>query len=358
MTTLLKSFQNDITVVKLNKPEKMEFLASTAFPFHHAKHLQYVLLSLKLLPHHYVQLDSSRLTALYFIVISLDMLKGIDSPSVSREQLIEFIYMHQLSPSNDKEIIENGYFGFVGGTFLGVDQKTEETGENSDSSSSMLLRSHRCGHLAMIYTAIMTLLTLNDNLSRIDRISIGKGSLVIAFVMSFSFFLLSLLFFLRSIIVSLGLQSLQQSDGSFLAYHGESENDLRFVYCACATASILNLWRYLSKPLIMQFIISCQTYEGGFGLQPEGSEAQGGATYCAIASLMLMEELETAMTIERRRSLIHWCQQRCYPSFPLCICIFCFFPRSCSLLSCCSSYSYLLLLFHLQVGFWLSRTSK
>jgi hypothetical protein len=166
----------------------MEFLASTAFPFHHAKHLQYVLLSLKLLPHHYVQLDSSRLTALYFIVISLDMLKGIDSPSVSREQLIEFIYMHQLSPSNDEEIIENGYFGFVGGTFLGVDKKTEDTGENSDSSSSVLLRSHRCGHLAMIYTAIMTLLTLNDNLSRIDRISIGKGSVVIAFVTSFSFF--------------------------------------------------------------------------------------------------------------------------------------------------------------------------
>jgi prenyltransferase beta subunit len=315
----------------------MEFLASTTFPFHHAKHSQYVLLSLKLLPHHYVQLDSSRLTALYFIVISLDMLKGIDSPSVSREQLIEFIYMHQLTPTNDEEIIENGYFGFVGGTFLGVDKKTEETEENSDSSSSVLLRSHRCGHLAMIYTAIMTLLTLNDNLSRIDRTSIGKGSVVTAFVTSFSFFFfccLSCLFialsldrflfippvvfpplpslnlFLHSIIVSLGLQSLQQSDGSFLAYHGESENDLRFVYCACAIASILNLWRYLSKPSIMQFIISCQTYEGGFGLQPEGSEAQGGATYCAIASLMLMEELETAMTIERRRSLIHWCQQR------------------------------------------------
>jgi geranylgeranyl transferase type-1 subunit beta len=106
------------------------------------------------------------------------------------------------------------------------------------------------------------------------------------------------------------LKSLQQADGSFLSYRGESENDLRFVYCACSIASILNLWDYLSKSLIIQFILSCQSYEGGFGLQPGGSEAQGGATYCAIASLVLMEELETALTVEKRRTLVHWCQQR------------------------------------------------
>jgi hypothetical protein len=157
----------------------MEFLsASSSFPFYHVKHLQYFLISLKLLPHHYVQLDSSRLTALYFIVISLDMLKDLDSGFVSREQLTEFIYMHQLSPSNDEEIQENGHFGFVGGTFLGIDGNIKEEEENNDSPSSWLLRSHRCGHLAMIYTAIMTLLTLKDDLLRIDRISIGKGSYV------------------------------------------------------------------------------------------------------------------------------------------------------------------------------------
>lgn len=39
-----------------------------------------------------------------------------------------------------------------------------------------------------------------------------------------------------------GLSYLQQSDGSFVASAEEGENDMRFVYCACAVSYMLNDW--------------------------------------------------------------------------------------------------------------------
>lgn len=61
---------------------------------------------------------------------------------------------------------------------------------------------------------------------------------------------------------------MQLSDGSFLAYQGEAEHDLRFVFCACAIAYVLNIWDSISKPKVVTFIKSCMSYEGGFGLSP------------------------------------------------------------------------------------------
>jgi geranylgeranyl transferase type-1 subunit beta len=195
-------------------------------PFYLSKHVQYFVLCSRLLPHHYVQLDSSRLTALYFIVVALDMLNSLSE--FSKPEAIEFIYRLQLIPSNQEEV-NNGHFGFIGSPYLGCES----------SESTAMLRNYQQGQLAMIYTAIMTLLTLDDDLSRVDRISIGKG-----------------------------LQSLQQANGTFLSYQGEGETDLRYMYCACAIASVLNLWDFIDKQLIIKYIMQCLTYEGGFGLNP------------------------------------------------------------------------------------------
>jgi protein farnesyltransferase subunit beta len=35
------------------------------------------------------------------------------------------------------------------------------------------------------------------------------------------------------------------------------------------------------------FIVSCQTYEGGMGAYP-GNEAHGGYTFCALAALVIL----------------------------------------------------------------------
>jgi prenyltransferase beta subunit len=45
-------------------------------------------------------------------------------------------------------------------------------------------------------------------------------------------------------------------------------SDVRFVYCAIAIANILDIWEVVDKEITTHFILSCLTYEGGFGLQP------------------------------------------------------------------------------------------
>ena len=47
----------------------------------------------------------------------------------------------------------------------------------------------------------------------------------------------------------------------------------------------------LGRPRVIEFVKSCQTYEGGMGGEPF-SEAHGGYTFCAVAALKLLGALE------------------------------------------------------------------
>jgi protein farnesyltransferase subunit beta len=38
------------------------------------------------------------------------------------------------------------------------------------------------------------------------------------------------------------------------------------------------------------FLLSCQTYEGGFGGEP-GNEAHGGYNFCALAALLILGQV-------------------------------------------------------------------
>ena len=61
------------------------------------------------------------------------------------------------------------------------------------------------------------------------------------------------------------------------------------VYAALAVAKLTNILDQVLVDNCLQFVISCQTYEGGFGGQPM-NEAHGGYTYCAMAALVLLCE--------------------------------------------------------------------
>lgn len=39
-----------------------------------------------------------------------------------------------------------------------------------------------------------------------------------------------------------------------------------------------------------EYILSCQSYEGGFGGEPN-NEAHGGYNFCAIASLLILQQV-------------------------------------------------------------------
>lgn len=72
--------------------------------------------------------------------------------------------------------------------------------------------------------------------------------------------------------------------------HVDGETDIRGVYCAITVAKLSN---YSSEDELNLFentvdwIVSCQTYEGGIGGAPD-LEAHGGYTFCGIAALALL----------------------------------------------------------------------
>jgi len=96
------------------------------------------------------------------------------------------------------------------------------------------------------------------------------------------------------------MNRLRCKDGAF-TMHVDGEIDIRGVYCALSVARLTHIY---SSDLFLntdQWLLRCQTYEGGFGGTP-GMEAHGGYTFCGLAALMLMGK-ETLCNID---NLLLW----------------------------------------------------
>lgn len=116
-------------------------------------------------------------------------------------------------------------------------------------------------HLATTYAAVNTLITLGGDKA---LASINRDKL-------YGF-----------------MRRMKQPNGGF-RMHDEGEIDVRACYTAISVASVLNI---LDDELIKNvgdFILSCQTYEGGIAGEP-GSEAHGGYTFCGLAAMILIGE--------------------------------------------------------------------
>ncbi|CAI8594479.1 unnamed protein product [Vicia faba] len=117
-------------------------------------------------------------------------------------------------------------------------------------------------HLATTYAAVNTLITLGGEKS---LASINRDKL-------YGF-----------------MRRMKQPNGGF-RMHDAGEIDVRACYTAISVASVLNI---LDNELIRNvgdFILSCQTYEGGIAGEP-GSEAHGGYTFCGLATMILIGEV-------------------------------------------------------------------
>lgn len=82
------------------------------------------------------------------------------------------------------------------------------------------------------------------------------------------------------------LKSMKLPDGSF-KLHQDGEIDIRGIYCALAVASITNILDVELAENADSWLISCQTYEGGFGGE-RSCEAHGGYTFCGVAALTIL----------------------------------------------------------------------
>lgn len=84
--------------------------------FDRKSHVEYFQACLKVLPHYYVGLDTTRLSAVYFCTLGLDIL-GAGLEGAERESVIEFVYSNQLDSNLGKSL--PGYCGFVGSSYCG-----------------------------------------------------------------------------------------------------------------------------------------------------------------------------------------------------------------------------------------------
>ena len=232
----------------------------------------YFLQHLRELPEPYTSAETNRLTLCYFCLSGLHLLDAVDK--VPKKEIIDWIYNLQLCPSPETPNQYWEHAGFIGGSFLGGPFIGTESSFRPPSS-------YLNGHLAMTYTAIISLVILGDDLSRLQREPIARA-----------------------------LFSLQDTDGNFVATSAGGEKDLRFVYCAAVVSRLLGLDKDLfDKDRAVRFIMSCWNYDGGFGLCP-GQESHGGAAYVGYAALVLMEKQDEAMTPGQKQKLGSWCLRR------------------------------------------------
>lgn len=177
------------------------------------------------LPAGFYVLDSSHTWMVYWLLNAHAVLSG---DPVSPELRI------RASATLNKLILQDGAGGVAGGP------------------------GSQIGHVALAYAAVLTLALIEDyaTLHRI-RPNIYKW-----------------------------LLSLKHADGSFSMHLG-GECDTRSTYCVLTVASLLGV---LTPELVAntaEWILSCQTYEGGFAGVPD-AEAHGGYTFCAVASMFLL----------------------------------------------------------------------
>ncbi|TGZ82852.1 terpenoid cyclases/Protein prenyltransferase [Ascodesmis nigricans] len=248
---------------------------STAPPsLNHPRHLKYWLRNLRtFLPSDYTPTDLNRLTLGFFIVSALDLLGSLHTSTTpeERNQWIDWIYSNQLP--------DGGFRGSPATQFV--------TAPNSRWDPA---------NLPATFFAIVALVTLGDDLSRVNRKEILEW-----------------------------LPILQRDDGSFgewvLEAHEGDEGqicggrDMRYIYFAAALRWMLRGKEGSGMEDIadwdtgkaVDFIIASQSYDYGIAEMPY-HEAHAGMTYCALGALSLLGVLkETAIN---RDGLLSWLLSR------------------------------------------------
>lgn len=100
------------------------------------------------------------------------------------------------------------------------------------------------------------------------------------------------------------LMSMKQADGSF-RMHANGEWDTRSAYCAISTAKLCKLDDLVDFSGTFEWLMSCQTYEGGFSGIPYG-EAHGGYTFCGLAALVLLDQDRCRANQQNMKKLTKW----------------------------------------------------
>ena len=110
------------------------------------------------------------------MVQGLDLLGALDS--INKHEIVDFIYSTQIS----KYVYDMcpGHGGFIGSSYLGLqpsylDRLDKDTSIYDSDECMKRLVKYTQGHMAMTYTALAILVTLGDDMSRLEKESILAG---------------------------------------------------------------------------------------------------------------------------------------------------------------------------------------
>lgn len=210
--------------------------------FDRERHVFFLQMMADGLPAEYQTQEVNHLTLAYFAVSGLALLDALDR--VEKEHVASWVLSFQAFPRDKTDLNDGQFYGFHG-------SKTSQfTNDNKVSS-------HNGSHLASTYCALAILKTVGYDLSSIDPETISAS-----------------------------MRNLQQCDGSFMPTHIGAEKDLRFLYCAAAICFMLNNWSGMDREKAKEYILQCQSYDGGFGLVP-GSESHVAQVVQRIVLLLL-----------------------------------------------------------------------
>uniref|UniRef100_A0A5B6ZUH3 Putative geranylgeranyl transferase type-1 subunit beta n=1 Tax=Davidia involucrata TaxID=16924 RepID=A0A5B6ZUH3_DAVIN len=193
------------------------------------RHIRFLEMMYQLLPSDYQGQEINRLTLAYFAISGLDVLGALDR--VDKERVISWVLSLQAHPKNEAELNNGQFYGFHG-------SRSSQFQPNDNGISIP-----NGSHMASTYCALAMLMTIGYDLSLIDSESILKS-----------------------------MKTLQQPDGSFMPINTGAEKYLRFVFCAAAICFMLENWSGMDMEKAKEYILNCQSYDGGFGLIP-GSES-------------------------------------------------------------------------------------
>ena len=192
------------------------------------KHIAYVLKGLRYLGPGFICLDASRPWLCYWMLHSLDLLRGVEPGPGEDGELLRHVVATLASCQNAQE------GGFGGGP-------------------------QQLSHCAPTYAAVLSLMVVGTEAAyeAIDRRVLYRW-----------------------------FMARKHPSGGF-CMHDDGEVDVRGTYTVISVASLLNL---LTPELVVgvgDYLLSCQTYEGGFGGEPR-QEAHGGYAFCAFAALVIL----------------------------------------------------------------------